>query len=396
MQDVDLIHVCYGGLGGHVSVVNTLTSELATVGISSGVVAVGAESALVRSMDSWPNLAFAEFVPVTRRADLASMWTAMKVARKVRSRVVVMHTLRHTTPIALGRITTGQRLRIVTRESHGLPSRNWIVDVQSASSIMWGQAVIFLTRENMAGYPLRRLPLRGLRRQVVIPNGVDTARFVRRSRAARALGAPVVLGMAARFVPGKDFDTLVRGLAILHAEHGPDCPQLLLAGDGPSRAGTHALVERLGLRDHVRFLGHLPETQMPDFMDGLDIYVQLTDGEAFSMSLIQACASGLPVITSDVPGVRDVFVDGDTALLVEPRRPEAVADALRALLAPASDLAADVAARAHRMVVDRYSSAHMARAYLQLFAQLDGDGPWSAALAALVGRDPGDEPVAHS
>lgn len=383
MRSVDLLHVCFGGLGGHIAVVNTLTDQLRQGGISSGVIAVGASDLLVRDPGAWSGAEFIEFVPVTRRADLASMWTALRIARGIRARVVVMHTLRHTTPIALARLLTGQRLAIVTRESHGLPSRTRIVDVQSASSVAWGEAVVFLTEENRAGYPPRRLPLRGLRRQVVIPNGVDTSTYRPRSRWPLPDGHRPVLGMAARLVPGKDLDTLLRGLALLRVALGPHCPRLEIAGDGPLRHVAQATANDLGIADLVRFAGHIPPTGMPAFLDSLDIYVQLTDGEAFSTSILQACASGLAVITSDVPGVRDVFVDGDTAILLPPRTPTALAGAVIDLLAHDGALAAGLGERARQLAVTRYGADVMAGSYLHLFDEIDPNGPWRAAATRL-------------
>jgi len=386
VPSADVLHVCFGGLGGHLSVVNTLTRELGAVGVTSGVVAVAPAEAIASTAGSWTGVEFVEPVAIRRRADLASMWTALQAGRRIRSRVVVMHTLRHTTPIALGRLATRQPLHLVTRESHSLPSRSWIVNVQSASSVMWGQAVVFLTAENMAGYPLRHLPLRGLRRRRVIPNGVDVERFRFRPRGDGMWGDPITIGMAARFVPGKDFASLVRVIAALREEWGDRCPRLILAGDGPTHASVRALVDELGVNDRVELLGHVPESQIPEFLDRLDIYAQLTDGEAFSMSLIQACAAGLPIIASNVPGVRDVFTDHEDALLVEPRLTEPVVAAIRSLVEPGTGLAARLGAAAHRLGVERYSSRRMAASYLELFAELDSEGPWLEARGRLADR----------
>lgn len=388
MRSVDVLHVAYGGLGGHVSVVNTLTRQLAPLGISTGVIAVGPAAAVAKSLGSWAEVEFVEGVEVRRRADLSSMAAAFRISRGLRPRVIVMHTLRHATPVAVAQMLGGNKVRLVTRESHGLPSRSWRVDVQSASALAWGKATVFLTQANRSGYPIRRWPLPGLRRQVVIPNGVDPSRFSPRERGAPGRSSMAALGMAARFVPGKDFETLLRGLALLRDERRDT--RLMLAGDGPTRMAVEDLAHELGVDDVVEFLGQVPEADMPAFLDGLDIYVQLTDGEAFSMSIIQACAARLPVVASDVAGVHDVFVDRDTALLIAPRSPRAFADAIAELLDDDGSLAAGVSSRGYRLAIDEYSAARMAHAYLELFASIDADGPWQRATAQLDADRPQD------
>lgn len=386
MLPVDLLHVCFGGMGGHMSVVKELSQELSSVGISTGVIALAPEGDLIRDPAAWGSITHLDCVPVTRRADLSSMWGALLSARRAKARLVLVHTTRHATAIAVGRLLSGQGVRIVTRETHSLPLRSLYLNMHSFQSLLWSRGVVFLTPENQSGYPFRRLPLPGLRHQRVIPNGVETKRYQPATARTYPLGPRAVLGMAGRFVAGKDFGTVIRSLAILRDRHPTSWPSLVLAGDGPELASLEQLVESLDLHDGVTFLGRVPEGDMPGFFSGIDVYVHATDGEAFSMSLIMAAAAALPIVASDVPGVRDTFTDGLDSVLVQPRSPVDLARAIEGLLWSPSSLAGSIAARACAMAVEDFSSARMATSYLAFFADLDACGPWAQAATRLAVR----------
>ena len=305
------------------------------------------------------------------------MSRVFNVARTTRARIVLIHSHRHASAMALGRLASHQGLKMVTVEHHPLPLRNASANLQSASALMWSRAVVFLTSENMAGYPLRKSRLRGLAIRAVIPNGVELAVF-EDSRSRVRDGTDVrMFGMAARLVPTKDIDTLLRATAILLEGRSKPRATLALAGDGPERTRLTALAADLGISESVSFLGQIPESSMPSFLQSLDVYVQSTPGEAFSTSLVQACAAGLPIVASDVPGISEVFHNREDALLVEPRNPSALAAAIGEALAP--ERAEQLGAASFRLASSKYASASMAQAYLDLFARIDPEGPWQQA-----------------
>jgi glycosyltransferase involved in cell wall biosynthesis len=148
-----------------------------------------------------------------------------------------------------------------------------------------------------------------------IPNGVDLRRFPLRARKARR-GVDTVIGMAARFAAEKDHATLLNAFADL-----PKSFRLKLAGDGPLLGELQARVHALGIAPRVEFLGVV--SNMTAFYRELDLYVQSSRYDGFSLVAVEAMASGLPVIASDVDGLRDTI--GRPDLLFAAGEPESLA-----------------------------------------------------------------------
>ena len=108
---------------------------------------------------------------------------------------------------------------------------------------------------------------------------------------------------------------------------------LVVAGGGELLDGFRAEAAAAGIADRVHFLGPLPHPELPDVLRAADLFLLTTEPpESFGIVLIEAMATGLPVIATDYPGVRAV-VDDETGILVRPDDPAAVAAALAELVA---------------------------------------------------------------
>lgn len=369
---VDVLHVCFGGVGGHRTVVSTLATVLAARGLSTGVIAVAPPDDLLVGPENWPGVEAVAPVPLARRADLASMGAAYRAARRMPGRVLVVHSARHAVPVITGLRSVGAVGPIVTREGQSRALLGGVPLAPLAVAVGLSDATVFVTPEGRDHYPLARLPLRGLRRRRVIPNGLP---LPEPSGAGPGSAIPV-LGMAGRLVAGKDLGSIIRAVALLRDRGVP--VRFSVAGRGPDREEWEDLARREGVADAVDFVGSLSEAAMPAWYAGLDAYVHATDGEGFSNALLGAAAAGLPIVASDVAGVHDVFTDGRDAMLVPPRDPRALADAVQGLLREPGEARA-IAAGARRLVVEQYSADRMADRYLALFEELDPSGPWAAA-----------------
>jgi glycosyltransferase involved in cell wall biosynthesis len=151
-------------------------------------------------------------------------------------------------------------------------------------------------------------------------------------RPASSNGHAVILQVS-RMEPLKGHAVLLQALARLRGHAGWSCR---LAGGAQRAHEAHymeslrAQAGALGIADRVEFLGE--RTDIPRLLQGADIYCQPNvEPEAFGLSLIEALAAGLPVVTSALGGAREI-VDGTCGLLVTPGDPEALALALSALL----------------------------------------------------------------
>lgn len=167
----------------------------------------------------------------------------------------------------------------------------------------------------------------------VVRNGIDVERFApdRRVAARRALGLSaedVVVGTVGRLVPVKDQASFLAALASLRAEGLPF--RVLVAGDGPLRADLEAMAAANGLGDVVRFLGARQDPER--VLAALDVFVLSSESEGLSNTIIEAMATGLPVVATRVGGADELVDDGRTGHLVPPKDPAALAAGLRGLV----------------------------------------------------------------
>lgn len=203
-------------------------------------------------------------------------------------------------------------------------------------------------------------------RFTVIPNGieVDAVSGGDRSAGRARLGVPgdvpLVLAMA-RLDPLKGLDTLVRAAA--------DVPDAIfvLAGEGADRARLTDMITQARLTDRVLLPGHLSGT--PDLLAACDLLVLPSRSEGLPLSLLEAMATGTPIVATDIPGIAAVIDPERTGVLVPVDDAPALASAISALLAdPAKrDRLAD-AARAE--VHDRFRAEAMVARTAKLYAEL--------------------------
>ena len=176
----------------------------------------------------------------------------------------------------------------------------------------------------------------GAERVVVLPNFVDEAAFTPPSAAERAAwvrelrleDADPVIGIVASLLPIKDHHTLLRATSLL-TSRWPRL-RLVIVGKGPMLDELQAFARELGIADAVRFAGLRPET--PSFHHLFDVSVLCSTSEGFPNSLVEAMAAARPIVATAVGGVRDAVRDGENGLLVPPRDPQRLADAIASLL----------------------------------------------------------------
>jgi glycosyltransferase involved in cell wall biosynthesis len=193
------------------------------------------------------------------------------------------------------------------------------------------------------------------RRLMVLPNGIDLERFSLRGPNPSGPAA-----LVARLAPEKDVGTLLDAVALL----GPRCPdfRLEIAGDGPCRAELEKRAQPLG--DRVRFLGVVHD--VPALLSRARLFVLSSITEGISLTLLEAMARGLPIVATCVGGNPEVVSDGETGLLVPPRDPAALADALaHCWTRPESCARMGVAGRLR--VEQRFDIRRMVAAYERLY-----------------------------
>jgi glycosyltransferase involved in cell wall biosynthesis len=202
-------------------------------------------------------------------------------------------------------------------------------------------------------------------------NGVDLQHF-RPSRdrgASRApLGLPLtvpVIGTVARLSPEKDQFTLLQAFARVR-QALPEA-RLVIVGDGPLRPDLTAQSQELGVAEHTLFLGE--RSDVAALFGAMDVFCLPSRTEGTSLTLLEAMASGLPVVATAVGGTPEVVEADRSGFLVPPAEPQALADALvRVLKHP--DLADRMGAAGRGIVAARYSLRAMVEQYSELYERM--------------------------
>ncbi len=162
-----------------------------------------------------------------------------------------------------------------------------------------------------------------------IPFGVDTRRF----RPAAGSREGFTIGFTKHLHPRYDPETLVEAFAQVAGTLGE--ARLVMAGAGPMLDRLTQRAASLGVADRVEFLGALPHDAIPELMREFDVLVNPSRSESFGVALLEASATGIPVIATRVGGVGETVLDGRTGILVEPGDVAGIADALLTLAADA-------------------------------------------------------------
>ena len=137
-----------------------------------------------------------------------------------------------------------------------------------------------------------------------------------------------------------------------------------IVGGGPERERLVARADARGVSGAFSFLGH--QDDVPATLAGGDLFVLPSRSEAFPNAVLEAMATGLPIVASGVGGILELIDDGRNGLLAPPDRPEALAERIGRLMADAA-LAARLAAAAHADAHARYSFDRMIAAFESLY-----------------------------
>jgi glycosyltransferase involved in cell wall biosynthesis len=197
----------------------------------------------------------------------------------------------------------------------------------------------------------------------IIPNGVDTTRF---TPGDRSWNSPTVLSVG-RVVHQKGLDLGLAALAGLKELAW----EWRIAGDGPQADYLKRSVSRESMESRVRFLGWIDADQLVKQYQEASIFMFPSRHEGMPNALLEAMASGLPVVASEVAGNEELVIGGHTGLLVPTDDSDALREALRALLTDA-DLRARMGRAGRARAAREYTWARAAEAYETLIRKAVG------------------------
>lgn len=175
-----------------------------------------------------------------------------------------------------------------------------------------------------------------------------------------------VVAVVGRLIPAKGVDTAIE--AIGHLASSPDCPLLVIAGNGPDRERLEAVANGIeGGAENVRFLGLTQRVSA--LHDAATLYLSASHSEGTSMALLEAMARGVPAVVADAPGLRDLVTDGRNGRLFRLKDARDCARVISEVLAdPAA--AKKMAALAQEEVRSEFSIETLAREHHILYSRL--------------------------
>ena len=130
----------------------------------------------------------------------------------------------------------------------------------------------------------------------------------------------------------------------------------LVVGEGDLKEKYIKMAQELGIQDHVQFLGNVPHAQLPDYYRNADLFVfpSVSRAEAFGLVVLEAMASGLPVIVSNLPGVRTLVEEGVNGFKVPVNDPQTLAQRIRELMEDKS-LCSNMGQKSREKVLESYA-----------------------------------------
>jgi glycosyltransferase involved in cell wall biosynthesis len=251
-------------------------------------------------------------------------------------------------------------------ENHFRPATRWLLRAADNRTARSCRALIAVSGDTKRAYERQGYP----KRIEVVYNGVVLSNSPLRGSGLRAElgipnGAPLV-GEVGRLCDVKGQRELIAALAQV-----PDARAVLVGADleqgGAFQASLERDAEQLGVRDRVVFAGRREDASA--LLGELDVVALPSWTEGLPLVVLEAMARRRPVVATPVGGTPEVVVDGETGLLVPPRDPDALAGALRRLLADA-ELRQRMGEAGYERVRERFSADAMTRRVLEIYDEV--------------------------
>jgi glycosyltransferase involved in cell wall biosynthesis len=311
-------------------------------------------------------------VPIRSEADLLAVIRVARVLRRLRPRLIHLHTSHaHTIGVCAAKLAGLGAVRVVSRRvsfsiyRHSFFGLNWVKYCYGVDRYLAVSAAVrdVLVRDGVDP-----------RRVRVVHSGVDPARFAGHGAGERERlleewqlprGVPLV-GSAGALVPYKGFGTFIEAAAEVVRRR--PC-SFLIVGEGEERPELAARIRRLGLERSFRLLGFRDD--IGAVLRALDVFVFPSLEEGLGSAVLEALLLGKPTIASRVGGIPEVIQDGENGLLVEPADPRALGEAIEEVLA-APELGSRLGAGGVRTVRERFHVDGMVEATLESYHELVG------------------------
>lgn len=359
-----ILHIAFSGLGGHGNVFFSMADADTEKQNQYEVIFFGNEEVRAGYIEKAKQRNIPWFYVAKKSGfDFSSYRKIEKIIKERLPDVIFLHSSSYIYPVKKATLLISKKIKIIVRETqpnHLKTQLNWL---GLCFSLVAATTVVFLSVE-YRDYIKKRLSfLFSDKRTAVIPNGVDLNVY----KPAEKKDSPFIsIGMQSRLSETKDHATLIDAFALLLKKYTYKSLRLVIAGDGVCRPALEKQAQQLNIGDAVIFTGMLEETELPAFINSLDIYVHATLGETMSTAIMQVMASRLPIVASDVLGVDNMIKHNQNGLLVPAKNAEQLCATILELLNN-PDKAATLAGNAFTFAKENYSNKVMLERYNKIF-----------------------------
>jgi glycosyltransferase involved in cell wall biosynthesis len=202
------------------------------------------------------------------------------------------------------------------------------------------------------------------RKIALIYNGIDLSKFQPPLTGAPPVDREPVVGLVGRLEPEKGHRCFLEAAQMLLQRHG-DC-RFQIVGDGSLQQDLRDFACKLGIARQVEFLGLRDD--IPELLDRMSVVAQPSLSEAFSLSLVEAMSMGKPCVASNIGGIKEILVNRENGLLVEPGEPRGLAAGISWLLEHPDD-ARRIGEAAARTASERFDARVMTERLTRLYAE---------------------------
>lgn len=327
MGHLNILQVCSAReIGGGERHLVDLTKSLAARG-HSVYLALIPNSPLISELSFLPTHQILE-VPLRNSMDVSSAMHLARFAREQSIDIIHSHVARDYPLAAFASARAGNIPYVLTRHVLFPLKRVQRLILRRASRIIAVSRSVAASLHEQQVFDADKI--------VTIPNGINIGRFAETAqhRTTDKDVRKLVVGMVGHLAPIKGQENFVRAAAIVAAERTD--VDFVIAGEDKARTGEHraaieSLIARLNLNKRIQLRGWLDDVR--GLLASLDLFVSPSRSEPFGLVIVEAMASGVPVVATMSEGAREIIEDGLTGRLVPLEDPEALAQAIKALLA---------------------------------------------------------------
>lgn len=311
-----LLQIIYPGLGGHSSVAFSLIEGDEQNAVEHSLLGYGIETPS-KTFTSKANELNAEFDSVLKPKgfEIKSLLKVYQNIKKIKPDYIISHSTAVIFVVFIYSLFHKIKWTMVEHQSnHAKSKKDWIY---TFFILLFSPRIVYLTDSYKKEILAKFKGWVKLKKIKIIPNGINLKKFYPASE--KLTHDILTFSMVSRLNALRDHKTLIS--AIAKVSKTIPC-KLYIAGDGETKNELIELVKDLGLEDIVKFTGVLNEKEIVHLLHKTDIYIHSSLAETQSTSLLQVMACKVPIIASDIDGIRTMLTPNENALLFKVRNVE--------------------------------------------------------------------------